>query len=184
LVTASRYVSNGFAPAVLRVVALLAAAALWLRRRRADAVLVAVGVTATYLLSSVAKVIVARPRPRVPHPVARAAGASYPSGHALTSLVAVGVLLMVLGPDLRRRPGRAVLVAGIVIVIVLMVGASRLLLGVHYLSDVLGGWLLGAAWLLALEAVRAAPRPGRSGPSGSLGWPRLRSPERARSRRS
>jgi undecaprenyl-diphosphatase len=108
------------------------------------------------VLTTVVKLVVDRPRPVVDHPVATAFGDSFPSGHALGSVVVYGALLLVFLP-LVHRARRRLVVRGTALV-VLAVGASRLLLGVHFLSDVVGGWLLGGAWLLgavvAFEAWR------------------------------
>jgi membrane-associated phospholipid phosphatase len=79
-------------------------------------------------------------------PVAAGVGNSFPSGHALGSLVAYGALLLVFLPAIRprwRRPAIA-----FVAVLVFAIGLTRIALGVHFVSDVLGGWLLGLAWLV------------------------------------
>ena len=103
-----------------------------------------VAVVATIALSSVPKVLVDRDRPHFDDAVAHAVGQSYPSGHALTSLVTAAVLVLVCGRRARRW------VAAVGGVVVAAVGLSRLVLGVHYLSDVVGGWALGAAWVCLL----------------------------------
>jgi undecaprenyl-diphosphatase len=102
------------------------------------------------LLGTAAKEAVDRPRPSLLEPVATAHGSSFPSGHALNSTVVYGALLLLFLPAVppgRRRP----LIAGAV-VLVLGIGFSRLALGVHYVSDVAGGFVLGAAWLSASVA--------------------------------
>ncbi len=140
-----RAVSNVLSPTVLRAVALVAAVVLWLTSRRRAAVFVAVAVAGAALLEAVAKELVGRARPVFAQPVAHAVGASFPSGHAMTSLTAFGVLVLLVAPR-RRLP-----VAALAAVAVAAVGFSRLALGVHYLSDVVAGWLLAAAWLLAVH---------------------------------
>ncbi|MFD7817900.1 phosphatase PAP2 family protein [Streptomyces sp. NPDC059785] len=108
------------------------------------------------------KAAVDRPRPVWPDPVDTAHYSAFPSGHALTATVVCGLLLGVLrhhgaGPVLWRT---AVTVA---VVSVVGVGLTRVWLGVHWPSDVVGGWLLGA--LVVTLAVAAygrwvrAPRP-------------------------
>jgi membrane-associated phospholipid phosphatase len=139
-----RWVSDVLSPTVLRVVALVAVVVLWLRGRRRTAVFVAVAVVGAAALETVTKVIVGRARPVFSDPVAHAAGGSFPSGHAMTSLTVFGVAVIM--AERRRRETVAVAV-----VAVAAVGFSRMALGVHYLSDVLGGWLLGTAWLLAVD---------------------------------
>jgi len=96
------------------------------------------------------KILVDRPRPVVDHPVATAWGKSFPSGHAMSSTVTYGALLLTFLPVLpgRRRAAAVVATAALVLVI----GSSRLILGVHFLTDVIGGYVLGLAWLLGATA--------------------------------
>jgi undecaprenyl-diphosphatase len=105
---------------------------------------VVTGVGALLLDPSV-KTLVGRLRPVVHAPVAAAPGNSFPSGHALGSIVVYGALTLVFLAAV--SPRRRKLVIAIPAVVVLAVGVTRIALGVHYLSDVLGGWLLGVAWL-------------------------------------
>ena len=97
------------------------------------------------VLDPVLKALVGRLRPVVAHPIAHGNGDSFPSGHALGSIVCYGALFLVFLPAARGK-WRRVFTAVIVLLIV-VIGISRLLLGVHYLSDVLGAWALGVTWL-------------------------------------
>jgi membrane-associated phospholipid phosphatase len=72
---------------------------------------------------------------------------SFPSGHAMNSLIVYGLLAHVLLPHIESPAGRRALVAGAVVLIA-AIGYSRLYLGVHYLSDVVAGFLAGGLWLL------------------------------------
>ena len=114
------------------------------RRTRLAAYLIVTGVGALLLDPSL-KTLVGRLRPVVDVPVSAAPGNSFPSGHALGSFVAYGALLLVFLPAVAPRWRKAVI--ALVATIVVLVGGTRLALGVHFLSDVLAGWLLGAAWL-------------------------------------
>ncbi len=79
-------------------------------------------------------------------PVAHAPGNSFPSGHALGSFVVYGALLLVFLPAMAprwRKPARSPSSP----CWSWPIGLTRIALGVHFVSDVLGGWLLGAAWL-------------------------------------
>jgi undecaprenyl-diphosphatase len=111
------------------------------------------------VLSGVTKTLVHRVRPIVSHPVDRAGGGSFPSGHALTSMVAFGLALVLVLPMLSGR--WRILATVTAALLVLAVGFSRLILGVHYVSDVIGGWIIGIAWLLiavgAFHTAAAAP---------------------------
>jgi membrane-associated phospholipid phosphatase len=102
------------------------------------------------LLDTVVKLAVDRPRPFLVDPVAHARGKSFPSGHAMSSTVVYGSLLLVFLPGIARR-WRPVLVSG-AIGLVLAIAFTRLALGVHYLSDVVGGVVLGLAWLAVSTA--------------------------------
>jgi undecaprenyl-diphosphatase len=94
----------------------------------------------------------------VAHPIAHGTGNSFPSGHTLGSIVCYGAILLVFQPVARGR-WRAVFVS-VIVTLVALIGISRILLGVHYLSDVIGGWALGITWLgltaFAFEAARQA----------------------------
>jgi len=120
------------------------------------------------LIDTVVKSGVARARPHLPDPVATVPGYSFPSGHALGSIVCLGVIAASLNPIL-PRPARRYLwsVGGFLVV---LVGVSRVELGVHYPSDVLAGWFLGAAWLAASAAAFDAwkPAPPQAMPEDSL----------------
>lgn len=133
--------------AVLTLVTAGSALYLLLVRKRAAAVLLLVSVLGGMLLSTSLKLGFDRPRPDlVPHGM-EVFTASFPSGHALLSAVTyltLGTLLARLQPRRRLKAfflGVAVLIAG-------MVGVSRVYLGVHWPSDVLAGWCIGAAWAM------------------------------------
>jgi membrane-associated phospholipid phosphatase len=122
---------------------------LWRRQPRL-AVFVVVTMVGNSVLNTVVKLAIHRARPVLPDPVAHAAGMSFPSGHAQAAVVAYSVLLLVFLPSLRGRWRRlAILFA---VVMVLGIGFSRAALGVHYASDVLAGYVLGAAWVAAMTA--------------------------------
>jgi undecaprenyl-diphosphatase len=97
-------------------------------------------------LDPTVKLLVGRLRPMVAHPVAHAPGNSFPSGHALGSTVAYGALLLVFLPVIPRRWRGTAIAAAVTLVVV--IGFTRVALGVHYASDVVAGWLLGVAWLV------------------------------------
>jgi undecaprenyl-diphosphatase len=82
----------------------------------------------------------------VAHPVAHGTGNSFPSGHSLGSIVCYGAILLVFLPAVRPGAWRRTFIA-VITALVALIGISRVLLGVHYLSDVLGAWALGITWL-------------------------------------
>jgi undecaprenyl-diphosphatase len=137
-------------PAWLAVVVGVAAGVAWRRgRHRLTAFLVLTAIGGG-LVDSLVKMLVDRPRPVVDHPIATAFGKSFPSGHAMSSLVCYGAVLLAFLPAMRPRM-RTLAVAATAL-LVLAIGSSRLLLGVHFLSDVLGGYVLGLAWLAGAVA--------------------------------
>jgi membrane protein DedA with SNARE-associated domain/membrane-associated phospholipid phosphatase len=111
------------------------------RRRVADAAALVAGFGLTMLAVHVAKAAEARPRPV--DPLVHTLGMSYPSGHAAYSiaLIACAVVLLRGGSSLALRFG----VVTVAVVLALGVGASRIYLRAHYLSDVTGGFALGIA---------------------------------------
>jgi undecaprenyl-diphosphatase len=115
-------------------------------RRPALALLVAVAVVGGLLISTTLKLGFDRPRPDLPHTV-RVFTASFPSGHAMLSAVTfltLGALVARAETD-RRLKVYFVLVA---LFLTIVVGVSRVYLGVHYPSDVLAGWCVGSAWAI------------------------------------
>jgi undecaprenyl-diphosphatase len=127
------------------------------KRWRLAAYLLVTGAGAL-VLDPVLKSLIGRLRPVVAHPIAHGAGNSFPSGHSLGSIVCYGALLLVFLPAARGR-WRAVFIT-VTVTLVALIGISRILLGVHYLSDVIGAWSLGIAWLgvtaFAFEVSRRA----------------------------
>jgi len=139
-------------PWVLRPVVTLVAVWLLVRERRVRlASWVLVTLWGGALLGVLLKELIDRARPDLVDAVAAAPGFSFPSGHALGGTIACGLLVLVLGPLLSPR-WRAVAWAAAVLA-VLAVCFARVGLGVHYLSDVTAGVVIGVAWLAATSAV-------------------------------
>jgi undecaprenyl-diphosphatase len=130
----------------------LGLAVVWLGLRRQWALTAYVALTGAgaAALTAGTKALVERDRPVPADPVAMAPGLSFPSGHALGSAVSYGVLLLVFVPIVPRRWRRWVV--GMVSALVVTIGVSRIGLGVHYPTDVVGGWLL-ALWWLSVTAI-------------------------------
>ncbi|WEH19934.1 phosphatase PAP2 family protein [Streptomyces sp. VNUA24] len=150
-------------PVTMRLLAL--AAAVWLVWRHRDwwlAVWLGVTCAAGTAVQQGLKAAVGRERPAWPDPVDSAHYAAYPSGHAMTATVVLGLLVWLLH---RYGAGRAVVrtALAVAVVSVLGVGLTRIWLGVHWASDVLGGWLLGGLTIaLAVLAYEKWRSPGRT----------------------
>ncbi|WP_341896484.1 phosphatase PAP2 family protein [Ferrovibrio terrae] len=118
---------------------------LLLRRRLRTAVFVFLAIAGGQLMSSLLKAGFERPRPDlVPHGMT-VYTASFPSGHAMMT----AIVYLTLAALLARSESRARLKAFLLLLAVsvtLLVGVSRVYLGVHWPSDVLGGWMIGSAW--------------------------------------
>jgi undecaprenyl-diphosphatase len=136
--------------AVLAPLVALTAAFLWRRGVPRRAVFLVVTASVGSVLNSAVKLIVHRSRPVVPYPMTTALGKSFPSGHTVAATACFGAMLIALLPILPQRwrvPSVVVTLA-----VVLAVGASRVLLGVHFFTDVVAGFILGTAWLAASTA--------------------------------
>jgi diacylglycerol kinase family enzyme/membrane-associated phospholipid phosphatase len=141
LVRAMRVVSIAFDPFVLRVALLALAALLVWRGLLATGRWVAVSVAAELVLVTGLKETVGRPRPPALGRLLAVDGWAFPSGHASGGALVCGVLLVLAGLLVRRRWLRVVVAVGAV-GFALLLGADRLILAVHYPSDVLGSYLL------------------------------------------
>jgi undecaprenyl-diphosphatase len=166
LVTAVKAVTWLGSSGVLWTVVLAAAVILALRRRWRLAVYLLVTGSGALVLDPVLKSLVGRLRPVVAHPVAHGAGNSFPSGHSLGSIVCYGAVLLVFLPAARGR-WRTTFIT-VTVALIALIGISRVLLGVHYLSDVLGAWAVGITWLgitaVAFELTRRAAGQPVTGP--------------------
>lgn len=139
----------------MAVLALIVVGALLRRRaRRGDAALVAVVAAGASVLIAVVKPIVGRARPPEQYRLVTETSLSFPSGHATASIAIIGVITVVLLSRVRSGRNRSVTVV-LAAILVATIGVSRIYLGAHWSTDVLGGWATGGAWLLACLAVRA-----------------------------
>lgn len=150
---------------LLTFVTLAATAFLLLQRRRRDALMVFAAVASGILASTALKLAFARPRPDLVTHGSIVYTASFPSGHSMLAAVTYLTLGALLARMLARRRER-VFVLGVALIATLLVGISRVYLGVHWPTDVLAGWTAGAAWAAAWWLA-------------SMGWTRAARPRRA-----
>ena len=148
---------------VLSLITVLVVVYLLLRRSFRTAGFVTVSILGGWLLSSALKLGVARPRPDlVPHLV-EVYDLSFPSGHAMLSAITYLTLGAMLS-RLETRPALRLFFPIVAVLLTFSIGFSRIYLGVHYPTDVIGGWTAGLAWasLSWLAARRLLGRRDRS----------------------
>ncbi len=142
---------------VLWGIVLIVAVVLAIQRRWTYLVTWVVAWAGGEILNQLLKQLFARPRPIFADPLQTAANYSFPSGHAMFSAIAYGVLAYFVLLGLKHRWQRIAVIVG-TLLLVLLIGLSRLYLGVHYFSDVVAGYAAGGAWLsvciTAMETVR------------------------------
>jgi undecaprenyl-diphosphatase len=137
------------------VVPLLAVAVYLFYRRgwRLSAVLLAVSTGGSIVLTTVLKGVFQRARPELFDSGYQASFYSFPSGHATVAVGFYGMLTVILAYRLEGLARWAVAVSGVLVV--LMIGFSRLYLGVHYPTDILAGYLSALLWLVCVGGVYA-----------------------------
>jgi membrane-associated phospholipid phosphatase len=167
-------VSTVGAPRTFWVLVALMVVVLVVRRAGRLALWAAVTMAGAALLDNVIKTVADRARPYFADPVASAPGKSFPSGHALESLAGCAILLAVALPVMRPLWRR--IAVGAAVAVVALIGFARVTLGVHYLSDVVGGWIFAAGWVAATMAAfriwrkktgQQSSQPGALDPAGS-----------------
>ena len=129
-------------------------------------VLLIVSVLGASLINNLVKRLVARERPSPLGGIRQAGGYSFPSGHALGSLVFFGVLAYLVW-HLTRRPLPSLLAVVGSGIVTALVGYSRVVLRQHHTGDVLSGYGLGAAWLVLVLRAFRGPLQAEGGGHGS-----------------
>ena len=157
---AMRLITELGSTAVAAPLTLLVVARLWCRRQGRAAAAVAVAWIGGQVLGALLKVAFQRPRPDLSPYLETASGYSFPSAHTTTTVVTYGLLAALVA--WRLRGGMRLVPPLVAAGLVAAVGFSRIYLGVHYPTDVLGGIFVGGAWLLA--ALLALRHLGNLGP--------------------
>jgi undecaprenyl-diphosphatase len=133
---------------VLTFLTVTAVGYLVLVRARATALLLATSVLSGSILVSLLKEAFGRPRPEAAFAQLVAQGLSYPSGHtSMSALVFLTLGTLIAGT--RSRLAERIYILAVAVLLTLLVGVSRVVLGVHWATDVLGGWAIGTAWAIA-----------------------------------
>lgn len=149
------------------VIAIVLSGLLWRRGRRRDATLLAATVVGATLLNTVLKAVFQRARPDFWEHLVVENSYSFPSGHAMASM-SIAASLAVIAWSGRWRWAAIVLGA----VYVLLVGLSRMYLGVHFPSDILAGWCVALSWLVVVLLVLELSGNGARRPWSSRRAPR------------
>ena len=130
---------------VLIVVVLEIAALLWMRRRWSDLAFWLITITAGFVLNLALRAVLQGPRPYLEDVTLIQQNTGFPSGHAMMSLITYGLLAYGLRGRLSRR--QWLVVSSALALLVLLIGYSRMVFGLHYFSDVVGGYMAGLFWL-------------------------------------
>jgi undecaprenyl-diphosphatase len=137
---------------VLVPLALIVAGWLWLSGARRDALLLLATTMSGRAMVEFLKLLIDRPRPSLdPYPV-YVSSQSFPSGHAGNSMVTYLALALFALPERWRPQGLAAALA-----LALAIGTTRPVLGVHWPTDVIGGWAFGILWVLLWASVSRRP---------------------------
>jgi undecaprenyl-diphosphatase len=148
----------GYGHGVVPLDVVLVLALAW-RRRMREGLFAGIAVAGSALLNVLAKHVYARPRPDLWLSIAPETTYSFPSGHAMGSMTLGAVAILLAWRTRWRWP-----VAAVAAVFVLLVGLSRVYLGVHYPSDILAGWAVACGWTVACYGlVFSGRRPWRAG---------------------
>jgi len=138
------FTALGGAP-VLSLITILAVGYLLAVRKLSTAIFVTLSVTCGALLSALIKSLFVRPRPEIVSHLVEVNSASFPSGHAMNSAIVYLTIAVLLARSQAKRRVQIYLIVAAML-LVLIVGSTRVFLGVHWPSDVMAGWTVGALW--------------------------------------
>jgi undecaprenyl-diphosphatase len=127
-----------------------------IRRRYGALLFLSLALAGSLVIDFLAKLVFQRPRPKLDY-ASVLPDYSFPSGHSMNGVVFYVSLALIAWSVFGRRVGIAV--TALAAILAILIGISRIYLGYHYLTDVVGGWLAGIAWLLIVGAAfRARPQ--------------------------
>jgi undecaprenyl-diphosphatase len=155
LAEAARDVTALGSVSVLALVVFMVSGFLLLVRRWRTLALVVGSTVGGALVNALLKRLFARPRPTVVPHLTQVLTESFPSGHAMLSAIVYLTLGALLAQLVERRRLKAYLV-GVALGLTLLIGLTRVYLGVHYPTDVVGGWMAGLGWALVTALVARA----------------------------
>jgi len=109
--------------------------------------IISVNLLAVFLLNNLIKLIIARPRPQVLNLVAEN-GYSFPSGHAMVATGFYGLLIYIIHKKMKNKIIKTLSII-MLAVLIFLIGLSRIYLGVHYATDIIGGFVIGTIYLIS-----------------------------------
>ena len=130
------------------------------RGHRRTGMFLLIAAVGSEIMVDVAKRVVERHRPPIVLHLDPMTNGAFPSGHAFNAMVVVGAVLVAWWHVRGRPPARWIWVLGALVPFV--VGLTRVYLGVHWITDVIAGWLLGALWVALLARIWLGDLPRRS----------------------
>jgi membrane-associated phospholipid phosphatase len=136
-----------FLGSTIGLISLLFISVIWMlwKRKRWEALFTVIAIGTGQLFNKLLKGMIQRPRPDF-NRLVEEAGYSFPSGHSMVSLVFYGMVGLICYMFVRNQLPKLLIVL-VTVMVVLLIGISRIYLGVHYPSDVLGGFIIGGIWL-------------------------------------
>ena len=150
LISISKAIAWIFEPEIVAVYALIISLMLFIKKYRRESIIFAVLMLFGGGLLYAVKEIVQRARPE--DMLTIQSSYAFPSGHALISLIFLGFFIYLALKNIKSKPTK-IIISVFLILMMIFVGASRLILNVHYFTDVIGGWFLGLFILLISLAI-------------------------------
>lgn len=141
-----KIISKAVSATEIIIMTLLIALVLLVRKEKITAIFLVSGVVSILgIIAPILKLVYLRERPNLEHLVVETSK-SFPSGHSSSAMIFFGTLTLIAWQLFKNKPLK-IIISGLAITLICLVGISRVYLGVHYPSDVLGAYLLGGAWL-------------------------------------
>jgi undecaprenyl-diphosphatase len=131
-------------PSIVTTVVLVSLGILWWRHYRQEATIFASACLGAFILNTGLKMFFTKPRPQLWTRLISETSFSFPSGHALGSLVLYGIIAYLLAT---RYPRSSIFIYSLAVILIAAIGISRLYLGVHWPTDIIAGYGIGFLWL-------------------------------------
>lgn len=116
-----------------------------LLKNKTNSKFIAINLVLVFVINRILKLVIARPRPEVLQ-IVQESGYSFPSGHSMVATGFYGFLIYLIYKEVKNKKIKYPLIVFLAILI-LLIGISRIYLGAHYATDVIGGWIIGAVYL-------------------------------------